>query len=135
MTIIAKVCQPDNFELNNSWKHSFIISSLYFFGSESFLESTDTFTLCNARKDFVCDCSFSVIDYLLVIQKGTFIHMCDRANYVKEGFTLALESYSGKVRWFRDILSIGFTSLIAIVLFSQWISIFFFYLVFYPVLS
>ena len=131
MTIIAKVCQPDNFELNNSWKHSFIISSLYFIFLAVNLSSNQRILLLYAIQGK----TLSVIDYLLVIQKDTFIHMCDRAHYVKEGFTLALESYSGKVRWFWDILSIGFTSLIAIVLFSQWISIFFFYLVFYAVLS
>ena len=71
--------------------------------------------------------SFSVIGYVPVVQKDTFIHMCDWAHYVKEGFTLA---QSGMIVRYTFI----WLSLIDSILFSQLICIFF-YSVVYVVLS
>ena len=73
MAILSKSCKPDNFELHNSLKLSFMnICSLRsnFFDCESFLESNspDILVLCETNLDDSIDSdNFSVRGYLPLI--------------------------------------------------------------------
>ena len=91
MVILSKACTPDNFELHNSLKLSFMnIQGLRsnFVNCESFLESNshDFLALCDANLDDSIDSdSFSVRGYLPLIGKDSSTHMHGLAIYVKEG--------------------------------------------------
>ena len=74
MAISSKVCNPDNFELDNSLKTLTNLRGLpsHFVECESFLEwnSPDIFALCDTNLDDLIDSgNFSVRDYLPLTQK------------------------------------------------------------------
>ena len=81
MAILSKACKPDNFELHNSLKLSFVnIRGLCsnFPDCESFLESNspDILALCKTNLDDAIDSgNFSVRGYLPLIQKDSSIHL------------------------------------------------------------
>ena len=81
MAILSKACKPDNFELHNSLKLSFMnIWGLCsnFVDSESFLESNspDILALCETNLDGSTDSdNFSVKGYLPLIWKDSVTHM------------------------------------------------------------
>ena len=95
MAILKKACRPDNFELQNSLRHSFTnIQGLHsnFADCKSFLESNfpDTLALCETNLDDSIDSgSFSVRGYLPIIRKDSGTHMHGLAVYVKEGLPFA----------------------------------------------
>ena len=95
MTILSKACKPDNFELHNSLKVSFMNIRglrLNFVGCESFVESNspEIHALCETNLDDSIDSgNFSVRGYLPLIRKDSSIHMHGLAVYVKEGLPLA----------------------------------------------
>ena len=95
MTILSKVCKPDNFESHNSLKLSFTnIRGIHlsFVDCESFLESnsSDILALCETNLDDPIDSSnFSVRGYLPLIRKDSSTHMHGLAVYVKEGLPFA----------------------------------------------
>ena len=95
MTILSKGCKPDNFELHNSLKRSFMnICGLCsnFVVCEYFLElnSPDILALCEINLDDSIDFgNFSVWGYLPLIQKDSITHMYGLAVYVKEGLLFA----------------------------------------------
>ena len=95
MTILSKVCKPDNFESHNSLKLSFTnIRGLRsnFVDCESFLESNspDILALCETNLDDSIDSgNFSVRGYLPLIRKDSSTHMHGLAVYVKEGLPFA----------------------------------------------
>ena len=92
MTILSKACKPDNFELRNSLKLSFMnIQGLRsnFVDCESFLESNspDILALCECETnldDSNDSGNISVRGYLPLIRKDSGTHMHDLAVYVKE---------------------------------------------------
>ena len=72
MAILSKECKPDNFELHNSLKLSFMnIRGLHsnFIECEFFLKSnSDILSLCKTNLDDSIDCgNFSVMGYLPLI--------------------------------------------------------------------
>ena len=91
MTILSKVCKPNNFESHNSLKLSFTnIWGLHsnFVYCESFLESNspDILALREANLDDSNDSgNFSVGGYLPLIQKDSGNHMHCLTVYLKEG--------------------------------------------------
>ena len=91
MIILSKACKPDNFELHNSLKLSFMnIRGLRsnFVDCESFLESNspDILALCETNLDDSIDSgNLSVRGYLPLIRKDFGTHMHGLAVYVKEG--------------------------------------------------
>ena len=91
MATFSKGCKPDNFEMHNSLKLSFMnIRGLHsnFDECESFLESNspDILTLCEIDLDKSIDSgSFSVRGYLSLIQKDSVTHMHGLAVYMKKG--------------------------------------------------
>ena len=95
MTILSKACKPDNFESHNSLKLSFTnIRGLRsnFVDCESFLESNshDILALCETNLDDSIDSgNFSLIGYLLLIQKDSSTYMHGLTVYVKEGLPFA----------------------------------------------
>ena len=95
MAILSKACKPDNFELHNSLKLSFMnIWGLHsnFVDCESFLESNfpDILALCETNLDDSIDSgNFSVRGYLPLIRKDSSTHMHGLAVYVKEGLPFA----------------------------------------------
>ena len=95
MTILSKACKPDNFELYNSLKLSFMnIRGLRsnFVDCESFLElnSPDILALCETNMDDSIDSgNFSVRRYLPLIRKDSGTHIHGLAVYVKEGLPFA----------------------------------------------
>ena len=95
MAILSKACKPDNFELHNSLKLSFMnIWGLCsnFVDCESFLESNspDILALCETNLDDSIDSgNFSVRGYLPLIWKDSSTHMHGLAVYVKEGLLFA----------------------------------------------
>ena len=95
MTILSKVCKPDNFESHNSPKLSFTnIRGLRsnFVDCESFLESNspDILALCETNLDDSTDSgNFSVRGCLPLIRKDSSTHMHGLAVYVKEGLPFA----------------------------------------------
>ena len=95
MAILSKACKPNNFELHNSVKLSFMnIRGLCsnFVGCESFLESNspDILALCETNMDDSIDSGiFSVRGYLPLIQKDSSTHMHGLAVYVKERLPFA----------------------------------------------
>ena len=95
MTILSKVCKPDNFESHNSLKLSFTnIRGLRsnFVDCESFLESNspDVLALCETNLDHSIDSgNFSVRGYLPLIGKDSSTHMHGLEVYVKEGLPFA----------------------------------------------
>ena len=95
MAILSKTSKPDNFELHNSLKLSFMnIQSLHlnFVDCESFLESNSphTLALCEANLDDSIDSgNFSMRGYLPLIPKDSSTHMHGLAVYVKEGLPFA----------------------------------------------
>ena len=95
MAILSKACKPDNFESCNSLQVSFMnIQGLRsnFVDCESFLESNspDVLALCKTNLNDSTDSgSFSVRDYLPLIQKYSSPHMHGLAAYVKEGLPFA----------------------------------------------
>ena len=95
MVILSKACKPDNFELHNSLKLSFMnIWGLCsnFVDCESFLESNspDILALCETNLDDSIDSgNFSVRGYLPLIWKDSGTHMHGLAVYVKEGLLFA----------------------------------------------
>ena len=95
MAILSKECKPDNFELYNSLKLSFInIRGLRsnFVDCESFRESNfpDILALSETNLDDSIDTgNFSVRDYILLIWKDSSTHMHGLAVYVKEGLPFA----------------------------------------------
>ena len=111
MTILSKACKPDNFELHNSLKLSFMnIRGLHlnFVDCESILESNspDILALCETNLDDSIDSgNFSVRGYLLYSRKDSSTHMHGLAVYAKEGlpFTrdLSLENSTDSYLFFR----------------------------------
>ena len=95
MTILSKVCKPDNFESHNSLKLSFMnIRGLRsnFVDCESFLESNspDIPALCETNLDDSIDSgNSSVRSHLPLIRKDSGTHMHGLAVYVKEGLPFA----------------------------------------------
>ena len=95
MAILSKACKPDNFELHNSLKLSFMnIRGLRsnFVDCESFLKSNslDILALCETKLDDSIDCdNFSVRGYLPLIGKDSGTNMHGLAVYIKEGLPLA----------------------------------------------
>ena len=95
MTILSKACKPDNFELHNSLKLSFMnIRGLRsnFVDFESFLESNspEILALCETNLDDSIDSgNFSLRGYLPLIRKDSSTHMHSLAVYVKEGLPFA----------------------------------------------
>ena len=95
MAILSEACKPDNFELYNSLKLSFMnIWGLHsnFVDCESFLESNspDILALCETNLDDSIDSgNFSVRGYLPLIWKDSSTHMHGLAVYVKEGLPFA----------------------------------------------
>ena len=95
MTILSKACKPDNFELHNSLKLSFMnIQGLRsnFVDCESFLESNfpDILALCETNLDYSIDSgNFFGRGYLPLIQKDSNTYMHGLAVYVKEGLLFA----------------------------------------------
>ena len=96
----SKARKPDNFELHNSLKLSFMnVQGLHsnFVDCQSFLESK--LALCKINLDDSVDSgNFSVRGYLPLIRKDSSTHMAGLAVYVKEGLPLAqdlsLENYA-----------------------------------------
>ena len=95
MTILSKVCKPDNFESHNSLKLSFTnIGDLRsnFVDCESFLESNtpDILALCEINLDDSIDSgNFSVAGYLPLIRNDSSTDMHGLAVYLKEGLLFA----------------------------------------------
>ena len=95
MVILSKACKPDNLELHNPLKLSFInIWGLCsnFVDCESFLESNspDILALCETNLDDSIDSgNFSVRGYLPLIRKDSSTHMHGLTVYVKEGLPFA----------------------------------------------
>ena len=95
MAILSKACKPDNFELHNSLKLSFMnIRGLRsnFVDCEPFLESNspDILALCETNLDDSIDSgNFSVRGYLPLIQKDSSTHTHGLAVYVKVGLPFA----------------------------------------------
>ena len=95
MDILSKACIPDNFELYNSLKLSFMnIWGLRWnsVDCESFLESNspDILALCETSLDDSIDSgNFSMRGYLPLIRKDSSTHMHGLAVYVKEGLPFA----------------------------------------------
>ena len=91
MVILSEACKPDNFELHNSLKLSFMNIQglrLNFVDRESFLvsNSPDILALCETNLDDSIDSgNFSMRGYLSLIQKDSSTHMHGLAVYVKEG--------------------------------------------------
>ena len=121
MAILSKRCKPDNFELHNSLKLSFMnIPGLCsnFVKCESFLESNspEILALCETNLDDSIDfgkidsINFSVGGYLPLIRKDSIAHMHGLAVCVKEGLPfapdLSLENSADSY-----LLSTSFTSL------------------------
>ena len=128
MPILSKACKPDNFELHNSLKLSFMnILDLHsnFLDCDSFLESNspDILVLCETNLDDSTNSgNFSARGYLPLIRKNSSTHMHGLAVYVKEGLPfardLSLENSADSY-----LFSTCFTSL-SVLLFP--LSIFFF---------
>ena len=95
MAGLSKACKPDNFELHNSLKLSFMnIWGLRsnFVGCESFLESNspNILALCEKNLDDSTDSgNFSLKSYLPLIWKDCSTHMHGHAVYVKERLPFA----------------------------------------------
>ena len=95
MAILSEACKPDNFELYNSLKLSFMniqCLRLNIFDCESFHESNspDILALCETNlNDSIDSGNFSVRGYLSLIQKDSSTHMHGLAVYVKEGLPFA----------------------------------------------
>ena len=95
MAILIKACKPDNCELHNSLKLSFMnIWDLCsnFVDCESFLESScpDILALCETNLDDSHDSgNFSLRAYLPLIWKDSSTYMHSSAVYVKEGLPFA----------------------------------------------
>ena len=95
MAILSKECKPDNFELYNSLKLSFI--NIRGLGSnsvncESFGESNfpDILALSETNLDDSIDTgNFSVRGYFLLIWKDSSTHVHGLTVYVKEGLPFA----------------------------------------------
>ena len=82
MSILSKVCKPDNFESRNSLKLSFTNLSLN--------QTLQTFLQCETNLDDSIDSgNFFVRGYLPLIQKDSSTHMHGLAVYVKEGLPFA----------------------------------------------
>ena len=121
---ISKACKPDNFELHNFVKLSFMnIGGLCsnFVDYEPFLESNlpDNFALCEANLDDSIDFgNFSVRGYLLLIRKDSGAHGLQRmhalAVYFKEGLSFAQDS---SLERFLLMFSISSTSPSVLLLF------------------
>ena len=130
MAILSKACKPDNFESHNSLKLSFTnIRGLRsnFVDCESFLElnSPDILALYETNLDDSIDSgSFSGRGYLLIRNYfSTYALSCS----LREGRT---SFYTGLISRrlcrFSLILSTGYTSLSALLLFPQSITFFVF---------
>ena len=124
MTILSKACKPDNFELHNFLKLSFInIWGLCsnFVNWESFLESNspDILALCERNLDDSIDSGyFSVRHYLPLIWKDSSIYshawyqsLCERRTSFCTGLI------SRKLCRFLLMFSTGFTLLSVLLLF------------------
>ena len=126
MAILSKACKPDNFELHNSLKRSFMnIQGLCsnFVDCQSFCEpnSPDILALCETNLDDSIDSgNFSVRGYLPLIQKDSSTHVHGLAVYVKEGLI------SRRLCRFLLMFSSGFTSLSLLHLFPLLITFFIF---------
>ena len=90
MTILSRACKPDNFELHNSLKLSFMNIRglrLNFVDCESFLESNspDILALCETNLDDSVDSGNSCVrGYLPLIQKDSSTHMHGLTVYMEE---------------------------------------------------
>ena len=130
MTILSKVCKPDNFESHNTLKLSFTnIRGLRsnFVDCESFLESNspDILTLCETNLgDSIDSGNFSVRGYLPLIRKDSSTHMHGLSVYVKEGLPFARDLISRKLCRFLLMFSTCFTSLSVLLLFPLSITFF-----------
>ena len=97
MAILSKACKPDNLELHNSLKFSFMnIWGLHSnFDILAFLQECqnvcpDILALCETNLDDSTDSgNFSVTGYLPLIRKDSSTHMHGLAVYVKEGLPFA----------------------------------------------
>ena len=91
MAILSKACKPDNFELPNSLKLSFMnIQGLHlnFVDCESLLESNSPYilALCETNLyDSIDSGNFSKRGYLPLIRKDSSTYLHSLAVYVKEG--------------------------------------------------
>ena len=109
MAILSKACKPDNFELHNSLKLSFMnIRGLCsnFVDCESFLESNspDILALCETNLDeSINSGNFSMRGYLPLIRNYSSTH--GLTVYVKEGlpfaWDLSLENSADSYLCFR----------------------------------
>ena len=114
MAILSKACKPENFELLNSLKLSFMnIWGLHsnFVDCESFLESNslDIPAQCETNLDESTDSgNFSVRGYLPLIQKYSSTHMHGLTVYVKKALPFAqdasLETSADSYLLFRLVL-------------------------------
>ena len=92
MVGLSKACKPDNFELHNPLKLSFMNLRLNFVGCKSFLESNspDILALCETNlDDSIGSGNFSLRGYLPLIWKDSSTHMHGHAVYVKERLPFA----------------------------------------------
>ena len=117
MAILSKACKPENFELCNSLKLSFMyIWGLHsnFVDCESFLESNspDILTLCETNLDDSIDSgNSSVRGYLPLIRKDSSTHMHEGRSSFCRGLI------SRKLCRFLLMFSTCFTSLSVVILF------------------
>ena len=123
MAILSKACKPDNFELRNSLKLSFMNIRglrLNFLDCESFLKSNspDILPLCETNLDDSIDSgNFSVRGYLPLIRKDSSTHMHGLAVYVNGGLSFCTGLISRKLCRFLLMFSTCFTSLSVLLLF------------------
>ena len=118
MVMLSEGCKLDNFEPQNSLKHSCVnIWGLCsnFVECGSFLESNslDILALCETNMDDSIDSgNFSVRGYLPLIQKDSSTHLHDLSVYVKEGLPfaqdLSLENSADSYLCFRLTYSFWF---------------------------
>ena len=127
MAIISKACKPDNFELLNCLKLSFMnirVLCLNFVDCKSFLESNspDILALCETNLDDSIDSgNFSVRGYLPLIRKDSSTRsLCERRTSFYTGLI------SRKLCRFLLMFSTGFISLSVLLLFTLWITFFVF---------
>ena len=115
MAILSKACKPDNFELYNSIKFSFMnIWGLRsnFVDCKSFLESNSpaVLALCETNLDDSNDSgNFSLRGYLPLIQTDSSTHMHVLTVYVKEGLPFAQDLSLENPFVFLLMFSTGFT--------------------------
>ena len=131
MTVLPKVCKPENFETHNSLKFRFInIRGLRsnFVDCGSFLNSNspDILALCEKNLDDSIDSgNFSAKGYLPLIRKDFVTHMVGLVVYMKKGLPFARD-LSLENSGFLLMFSTGFTLLSVLLLFPLQITFYVF---------